>query len=694
MERRIRMRILSLLVLVALVVGIFSLRVYKLQAAQTEETIQAANSITYWTTIEAARGQILDRNGNVLVTNRASYNLSIINFVFFNGPNYNDRLLELLHKCDDLGITITHHLPVTETKPYAYTLDDQSSTWQDYFRQFLRYKGIDSDVSAGAFMRILRDNYGISDDLSDEDAYRMCAVRYELTLRAIDGSPLGNYMLAEDVDATSLAAVMELGIPGVIVETTTVREYKTPYASHLLGYTTKMSAEAYESVYKDLGYSMNANVGQEGVEKAFEEYLHGTDGLMQTTVTATGEILSQEYLTTPVPGGNVELSIDIGLQTVAAQALEEWVLYLRENGYKEEGDGTDATGGAVVAIDVATGEILAAASYPTYDANTFRQDYNELAEDENKPLINRCFNAQYPPGSVYKMVTAITAVDYAGVSRWREIRDEGTYTKYADQGYTPACHIYRSKGYTHGVENMMDAIRDSCNYYFYEVGLECSINDMDYVASMMGLGESTGVEVSEYSGRRANAETKAEVYAGTNLSGWVDGDMLQASIGQSVNEFTPVQLAVYCATLANEGTRMKATVLRRVVSWDFQELLVESQPEVASKIELSSEAVAAYKEGMVDATQSNGTAYLFSQAGYDFQVAAKTGTAQHGNGLTSDNASMICYAPADDPQIAIAIYVENGATGGQLANIAMAIFDSYFSQTGKYETVYDENEVR
>lgn len=694
MERRIRMRIVSLVVLVALVLGMFSLRVYKLQAAQTEETIRAANSITYRTVVEAARGQILDRNGNVLVTNRASYNLAIINFVFFNGPNYNDRLLELLHKCDELGIEITHHLPVTESKPYAYTLDSQSETWQSYFKQFLRFKDIDSDVSAGALMRILRENYGISDDLSDEDAYRMCAVRYELTLRAIDGSPLDNYVLAEDVDATDLAAIIELGIPGVIVHTTTVREYKTPYASHLLGYTSKMSAEAYETIYKDLGYSMNANVGQEGVEKAFEEYLHGSDGLMETTITATGEVLSQEYLSTPVPGGNVELTIDMNLQTVAAQSLEDWILYLRENGYNEEGSGTDASGGAVVVLDVKTGEILAAASYPTYDANTFREDYNDLLEDENNPLINRCFNAQYPPGSVYKMITAITAVDYAGVSRWREIRDEGAYTKYASQGYTPACHIYRSKGYTHGVENMMDAIRDSCNYYFYEVGLECSINDMDYVASMMGLGESTGVEISEFSGRRANPTTKSEVYAGTDLSAWVDGDMLQASIGQSVNEFTPAQLAVYCATLANDGVRMKATLLRRVVSWDFQELLAESQPQVVSQLDLSDEAKAAYREGMVAASQANGTAYLFSQAGYDFQVAAKTGTAQHGNGLSSDNASMICYAPADDPQIAIAIYVENGSTGGQLANIAIDIFDAYFAQTGKYETVYDENEVR
>ena len=692
MPRRIRVRVSALLVLIALLMGLFTIRIYKLQSSMTEEAIQEANSIYYYTTVPAARGQILDRNGTVLVTNRASYNLTLIGYVLFNGPTPNESILELVRTCRELGIEIEHHLPVSETRPYQYTLDELGEPWTTYFRWFLTKRSIDSDVNAGTFMNNLRRSYNLPEDLTDEEAYLVTAIRYELALRDKD-MPLDNYVLARDVTAAQLAAIMELSIPGLVVETSTIREYKTKYAAHLLGQTGQMDADEYQNTYKAQGYAMNAIVGKEGVELAFEQYLHGQDGRMKTLVTSTGEILDQEYVVTPVPGGNVELSIDLNLQMVAENALEEKILYLRENGVNEKGDGADAKGGAVVVMDVKTGEVLASASYPTYDLSTYRQNYNALAADETyKPLINRVLNAQYEPGSIYKMVTAITAMEYANVSRYFQVRDEGAYTKYQDEGYAPACHIFRSKGYTHGLENMMDALRDSCNYYFYEVGLRCSIDDMDTVASKLGLGEPTGAELIEYAGRRANRETKGQVWAGTNQAAWVNGDMLQASIGQSLNQFTPLQMCVYTSTLANQGVRYKATFLRRVVSWDFQELLLESQPEVMDTLELSDETKAMLYEGMTAAAGINGTAGKF--AGYSVKVAAKTGTAQHGDLSESDNASLVCYAPADDPRIAIAIYVENGAQGGQLADIAIKIMDTYFSQTGKYETVYGENEVR
>ena len=694
MERKIRFRVTLLVVFVAVLVSLFTLRIYKLQAAQTEETIEKANSLTFLTRVDAARGQILDRNGTVLVTNRASYDLVMINFVFFNGPDPNQDLIRLLDTCEELGIEIQHHLPVSETRPYEYITDDLGETWAGYFRKYLSNRSLDSDITAGTFMNKLREEYNLPEGLTDEQAYRFIAVRYELELR--DGSmPLDNYVLAEDVDSEALAAIIELGIPGVIVQTSTVREYKTPYASHMLGYTTKMSAEAYEETYKALGYAMDAEVGREGVELAFEEYLHGEDGWMNTTITSTGEILDQEYTQVPIPGGNVELTIDIELQKVAYEALEDWILELRQTGARGDGEsGTDAMGGAVVALDVKTNEVLASASYPTYDANTFAEDYTKLARDPNKPLINRCLNAQYPPGSTYKMITGITAMEYADVSPWYQVVDEGRFTKFEGVGYAPACHIFRSSGRTHGTENMMSALADSCNYYFYDVGLQCKTDDVDYVASQFGLGEPTGVELLEYAGQRANRETKAATFAGTQLEAWVDGDKLQASIGQSLNEFTPMQLAVYCSTLANNGTRLKATYLRRVVSWDFKELIMESQPEVVSEFKMKQTTIDAIRQGMIDATAIGKTADPFGESYYPITVAAKTGTAQHGDGTSSDNASLVCYAPAEDPQIAVAIYVENGAVGGKLANIAMKVFDQYFSQTGKYETVYGENEVR
>lgn len=706
MNRRARIRTTSFIVLIAMIMGLFTFRLYKVQSAMDEETLQEANALEYFTTIEAARGQILDRNGAVLVTNRASYNIMIINFVLYNDPNANQSLIELIELCDVLGIEVVSHFPVSETKPYEYTLENYDTNWQDYFRRFLKSRSLDTDISAGSLMRMLRDQYSIPEELSDEMFYRLVAVRYELELRGIKGMPLDNYVLARDVTSDQLSAIIELDIPGVIVDTTTVREYKTEYASHLLGYTADMNWQEYSEIYADKGYAMDAKIGKDGVEKAFEEYLHGSDGQMKTIVTADGEILEQYYTKTPQPGANVELSIDIDLQTVAANALENVILDLRENGVGASKGGTDALGGAVVVQEVKTGEVLASVSYPTYPMEVFQDQaaYNKLLEDTTYyPLMDRVRFGHYAPGSIYKMVTAIAAMDYANVGPHFEVTDLGKYTKYEGEGYAPACYIYTStKGMaTHGTVNMMEALRDSCNYYFYEVGLRTATKDIDYVAKQLGLGEPTGSELAESATTtRANAETKAAAFAGTNQSGWVDGDRLQAVIGQSLNAFTPLQMCCYTSALANGGTRYEASYLRRVVSWDFQNLLLESEPVVASQLDISERAMNCIKEGMVLAAHSrvgygysvDGTAstYLFD---YPITVAAKTGTAQHGSGYTSDNASFVCFAPADDPQVAIAVYVEQGSQGGNLGQIVRAVLDEYFSQDSKYETTGSENDV-
>ena len=703
MNRRGRLRTTSFILLIAMIMGLFTFRLYKVQSTVDEIELQEADALTYYTTVEAARGQVLDRNGTVLSGNRASYNIVIISFVLFNGPSPNESLMELISLCDEMGIELESHFPVTMTKPYEYTLDDYDENWRDYFRRFLKNRDLDTDISAGSLMRMLREQYSLPEELPDELFYRLVSVRYELELRGIKGMPLDNYVLAKDVTSDQLSAIIELDIPGVIVDTTTVREYKTEYASHLLGYLGDMNWEEYSEIYADKGYAMNAKIGRDGVEKAFEEYLHGSDGQMKTVVTSDGEILEQTYTKVPQPGANVELSIDIDLQIVAATALENLILDLRQNGVGASKGGKDAKGGAVVVQEVKTGEILASVSYPSYSMDVFQdpEAYAELAEDEEYyPLMDRVRFAHYPPGSIYKMVTAIAAMDYTGYGAGFEVTDLGKYTKYEVEGYAPACYIFTSTGYTHGTVDMREALRDSCNYYFYEVGLQTATADVDYVAKQLGLGEPTGSELGEYIGRRANADTKAAAFAGTDNAAWVDGDKLQAVIGQSLNEFTPLQMVCYTSALANGGTRYEATYLRRVVSWDFQELLLESQPTIASQLEISDEAIACYFDGMqmaarervgygynVDGTAS---AYLFD---YPVAVAAKTGTAQHGGGYESDNASFVAFAPADDPQVAISIYVENGSQGGNLGQIVRAVLDEYFSQESKYETTSSENYV-
>ena len=688
------------IVIILAMIGVFSLRLYKTQAVVTEESLVAADadSMTYQSTVEAARGNILDRNGNALVSNRASYNLVIVNFVFFNAPDPNGNLLKVLDLCDELGIQYESHFPVTPDRPYEYT-DDNNSAWQENFRKFLADRGYDLDISAPTLMKRLRSEYKIPDDWKQADVYRIIAVRYELELRSIEGVGLENYTLAEDVDAESLAAVMELAVPGVVVENGTVREYNTKYAAHILGYIGPIwSAEADE--YREKGYSMNALVGKSGVEQAFEQYLHGSSGLKKTTVSSTGEILNRYYVTEPVPGNNVELSIDISLQAVAEQSLEKVILDLRENGVGRNKEGKDARGGAVVVQMCKTGEILAMASYPTYDLATRAKNAVALNEDETAPMFNRAL-AAYPPGSVYKMVTAIAAVDMGGFDPGYIIEDKGLYTFY--ESFQPKCHIWSlANPRTHGKIDLMEAIAYSCNYYFYEVGRltydsykkETGNNPFDIVAKALGLGEPTGIELPEDTGARANAEEKNKQYAGED-AGWFGADVLQAVIGQSLNKFTPLQLACYASALANKGTRYEATLLSRVVSWDYQDLIKESKPVVASTLEISEKALAALDQGM-RMTASIGTAEQYLRD-YPIPIACKTGTAQW-QGTTStgafsgsDHASFVLYAPADDPEIAIAVYVERGSQGGNLANVCIPILDAYFSSSARYETVTTEN---
>ena len=679
-QHKFSFRVGVLILLIAVMAGIFGVRLYDVQVTQASQVDHTpSGSHTYRTRVTAARGEILDRNGKVLIGNRASYNLTLIYAIVFSAENPNENLRKLTNLCNELGLEMTDHFPVTMEKPYTYTTDEYSSTWNSYFKTFLDERGWDSDISAPQLIRRLKDTYHLPADWTEEEARRVISIRYELDLRRWTSLP--TYVLLNDVDSVSLAAITELNIPGVNVETSTVRQYNTTYAAHILGRIGLMNAEEYE-IYKEKDYAMDAYVGKEGLEKAFEDDLHGTDGLRVTTISADGTVLEEYYKTMPQAGKNIELTIDIDLQKVSEDALKAHILSLRE-------DDGDAEGGAVVVQEVKTGQILACASYPTFDPATYSQKYNELLETDFAPLYNRALQAAYPPGSTYKMVTTIASIDSGTIGRWVEIEDKGIYRRFEDVGYTPRCMLYTTAGATHGYVNAMEALAVSCNYYFYEVGYQTGITKIDEVAKALGLGEATGVELDESVGRRANAETKKLLYS-KGYDGWYDADTVAAAIGQSENRFTPMQLACYTSALANHGTRYKATFLQRVLSSDYSELLYESTPVVASQLNISDEAYAAYTEGMrLSVTWANGTSHYYL-GDYDVAVCAKTGTAEHG-GNGSDNAAYVLYAPADDPQIAIAVYVEKGTPGSRLAKVARAILDAYFSTSSNVDTVPAEN---
>jgi len=689
MERMTRFRAGIVLTIFCVILSFFGLKLYELLIVDADTKGNNTKTFTSYTTVKAARGDILDRNGNVLVTNRASYDLVFNHYVICSAKGTNDHLLRLVEMCRDMDIQYHETFPVSKTAPFSYTLTELTGTQQGHFQSYLPEVagGLDSDITAPLLIKKLREYYDIPETWSDADARAVIGLRYELNLRQGNITTLPSYVFLEDAQSEELAALLELNIPGLKTEASTVRVYNTKYAAHILGYVGPMTSKQWQD-FKELKdadgnslYAMDAVVGQDGLEEAFETLLHAVDGVRKDVVAVDGTVISQTYTKEPKAGQNVVLSIDMKLQSTAEDQLEALITALRATGEGlEEGekkpDGSDVEGGAVVVLDVKTGQVLACASYPTYSLATFREDYNDLMQADYDPLFNRALQALYPPGSTYKMSMVVAGVEAGAIDRYTEILTKGIYLKYQSSGFTPTCLTYSSNGRTHGYLTAVKALQVSCNYFFYELAERIDIADMDKVAKALGLGEATGIELFERVGYRANPETKKLLHTEDGTSGWYPADKITAAIGQSDNKFTPMQLCVYTATLANRGTRYKSTFLYQVLSSDYRELVYESQPEIVSQFAISDEAYAAYSQGMRAAATSGTAAGTFGK--YPIAVAAKTGTAQT-NPNWSDNGAFVCYAPFDAPEIAVVVYGEKAGHGTTMGQIAKAITDAYFN---------------
>jgi len=704
MERITRLRVTVLMTLFFLLIGFFALKLYDLQIIQTGGDTDNVKKFYTVTRVKAARGDILDRNGNVLVTNRATYDMVFNHFVILSNGNVNEHLLRLVHLCREMDITYNEHFPITMDAPFQYTLSLVGSAGKNHFQAYLPVVagGLDSDITAPVLMRTLREYYDIPSHWSDADARAVIGLRYELRLRQ-DITNLPNYVFMDDVNNEELAAILELGVPGLNTEESMVRVYNTEYGAHILGYIGAITAEQWQDIYKEKeGYQMDALVGQSGLEEAFEEYLHGIDGYRVDVVTADGTLIQQYYQRDeetgeeqrPIAGKNVELTIDLEMQTTAEEQLEALITELRNTpdddpDDDEIPDGADAKGGSVVVMDVKTGQVLACASYPTYNLSTFREDYAQLSQDPLAPMFNRALMATYAPGSTYKMNMVIAGINAGVISSSTKITDQGVYRKYS--GFNPKCLTWTTSGRTHGHIDAAQALCVSCNYFFYHLADNERLdwNVVDATAKALGLGEKTGVELFEYTGYRANAETKALLHTAEGESGWYPADQIMASIGQSDNRFTPMQLCVYTSTLANRGTRYKATFLNRVVSSDYTKLEYVNEPVVVSQLEISNDAYYAYTKGMRDVALT-GTARTILK-NYPIPVAAKTGTAETDNG--SDNGAFICYAPYDDPEIAIVVYGESAGHGRTMGQIAKALLDTYFQDELAGDLIPGENQL-
>ena len=702
-----RLRARILLGLFAFIMVLYAMRLFNLQIISTDGNTDNTTYYTTVTTVRAARGDILDRNGKVLVGNRASYDLVFNHFVIKSADNRNEYLYTLLKKCEELGVEHQDHLPVTTTRPFEYTLSDYSTAWQGYYQNYMSDRSWDPDVTAPLLIEKMRELYKIPAEWTEEEARAVIGLRYEFDLRGVTKLP--SYVFISDVNSEDLAAILELNTPGLMVESSTVREYHTTYGAHILGYMGAMTDAEWQENQK-LGYSMDADVGKSGFEQAFETYLHGIDGQRLDKVTKEGTIVSQQYLEgkEPVAGNNVETTIDIDLQKVAEDALSKRMKELTDPNINTggEGEGIDAQGAAVVVMKVKTGEILACASYPTYNLATMKEDWDAINSDDLKPMFNRAFGATYAPGSTYKMCTLVAAmenVDSTGTpiySPGETIYDTGVFSHDDFPDFHPTCLFYSSSYGSHGDLTAQDALKVSCNLFFYELGYRMTIEMMDETAKGFGLGEPTGIELTEKVGWRANEASKKASYKNSADAAWNGGDRVLCAIGQSENRFTPLQLAVYTCTLANQGTRYRATFLNRVTSSDYRTLVYSNSPEVVSKMNISDTTYNTYVDGMRRVvTMIGGTATTCFGGPKDedntqwpskITVCAKTGTAQHSSG-GSDHGVFVCFAPMDDPQVAIAIFGEKTAHGSSMAPVAEPILKAYFEMVDASEVYTYEN---
>ena len=721
MERISRFRAGMFLGLFAFILLLYSFRLYKLQIIDTKGDTDNTQVYSTITTVRAARGDILDRNGNVLVGNRASYNLVFNHYVTKSNPNCNQALYTLVQKCRELGITYSDHFPVSTNRPFVYTLTDFTTTWQNNFQLFMVDRGLDSDITAPLLVEKMRERYEIPTSWSDEDARAVIGFRYEFDLRGITNLP--TYTFLEDVTDQQLSAILELNTPGLNVEASTVREYHTKYAAHILGYLGGMNDSQWEE-YQDQGYSMDAKVGQTGFELAFEEYLHGIDGTRYDEVNKDGATTKSYYTKEPVAGNSVETTIDIKIQEVAEKALANVMANItdpEQNTSEGDDTGLDAQGAAVVVMECQTGKILACASYPTFNLATMYEDWAKIEADELKPFFNRAFGAEYPPGSSFKMCTLISAMEhrdkYGNIIHpyGTRIEDKGVFTKY--EGFAPTCLAWTTGHYVHtafdgtpGGIDATDALCYSCNYFFYVLGDLNNEENMVETCEALGLGVPTGIELVEKTGRLNTAEVKRQIYGSGVNGNFSAGDRVLGAIGQGEYRFTPLQLCVYASTLANKGTRMKATFLSRVVSSDYRTLIKENQPEIASRLEMASTTIETYWTGMRKViTQMGGTATAYFGGPKDLYgegdgvwplkdevlVYAKTGTAQHAS-LGSDHGAFICFAQKKDaaaPDIAIALYGEKVAHGSWLAPVAEQILTSYYEMDAASEVTAFENQA-
>ncbi|MBE6598331.1 MAG: hypothetical protein E7638_02680 [Ruminococcaceae bacterium] len=647
--------------------------------------------VTRNVTIKAQRGEIYDRNGKPLVTNQYTYDLQLdYSTMPQDAAGKNEIILTLIRSAKRLGLTENLTAPaqvyIIETDDstgkllFAANPDYEGSIKGNRLAKLLSEINVKEDAHTDEETLALMKRYGIvsvdsegeiTENYTPSEAKNLFLYRLDMELSNF--SPSEPYTMLKQTTLEYITDCKELLPRGIRVNVNASRKYDYPgYASHILGRIGKIP-EGSEEYYTERGYPLNAIVGISGAEAAFEEYLRGRDGIMTVKEDSYGNIVSATITKEPVAGQDVYLTIDIDMQMVAEKALAENIFKIRDEAIASGKplSGEDASKGALTAVDSDTGEVLAICSYPTFNLATFNRDYAVLREDPDSPMFNRALNGTYAPGSTFKVGVALAALD-AGIIESDTIIDaKGQYEFY--EGYQPRCWLYLTQGDVHGEINVIEAIQESCNYFFYDVGRELTIEKINEYMKHFGLGQPTGIELYEETGVLAGPDYRND----NGLDKWAPGDTLQASIGQSDNLFTPLQITMYISDILNGGTRYSAHMLYKVCRYGTGEVTYQPEPSPIDAISINEEHLVVVKEGMKNVMDNGSAASVFS--GYPVPVGGKTGTAQVSKSK-SDNGIITVFAPFEDPEIVVTCIIEQGSGGTDAGYAVRDVFDYYFKQ--------------
>lgn len=678
-KRSINLRFNSMTIFTYLIGIVLIIQLFNLQIIHGKEYREESNTrLTRESVLEADRGEILDRSGNVLVTSSQKFNIELYKSKIDN-TTLNSTILKMINVLEKNNVSYTDSFPIN-INPFEFKISDET------LKNWKKNNNIDENATAEEAFYKFKEKYKIENDDINE-IRKIIAIRYAITKEGYSSTK--SLVIAKDVPREVISEFSENSdeFPGITVSVQPTRQYtQGTLASHILGYAAKISDKEYET-RKDT-YTQNDIIGKTGIESVFEKYLKGQNGIKQIDMavdgTTTAEVIEKEA----VAGANVVLTIDSKLQKVAETALASNIEKIKNGGF---GKAYNATGGSCVVMNVKTGEVLAMASYPDYNPQSFAdgissEEWNKYSNNEAHPLLNKTMQSAYEPGSIFKMVTAIAGLESGSITMNDKINDTGVYKKY---GAEWKCWYYTDYHSGHGWLNVSGAIEKSCNYFFYETADRMGIDTLDKYAKYFGLGTKTGIELpGETAGTLASKE-----YASSINRTWNPGDTINAAIGQGYNKFTPLQMAKYISIIANGGNKVDASIVKTIRNQDgtevsrdeinnfVKERLGLGDTEDTENITLNQQYVQAVKEGMKSVTSDeSGTAYVRFK-NFNIEVGGKTGSAEAGkdsNGKDIVNAWFAGFAPYDNPEIAVVVMVENGGHGNYTAEAVRDIMAEYF----------------